>query len=168
MYFQMLQILFMYLTFQDQYNLSGPTRPCSYAFKLNLIFFFCRFCHVWWTVSHLISSALLCGVRCTPSICHSPGGLEGVFFKLHEKKQWQSICVSFSIGFLLFFSVLLNYLAQNWDKVGSRLDKKLFQSTLRSFSITNEELATQGRNSIDGYQECVAVCKVRPRIENFT
>lgn len=56
-------------------------------------------------------------------------------------------------------SVLLNYLAQNWDKVGSRLDKKLFQSTLRSFSITNEELATQGRNSMDGYQECVAVCK---------
>lgn len=61
----------------------------------------------------------------------------------------------------MFFSVLLNYLAQNWDKVGSRLDKKLFQSTLRSFSITNEELATQGRNSMDGYQECVAVCKVR-------
>lgn len=68
----------------------------------------------------------------------------------------------------MFFSVLLNYLAQNWDKVGSRLDKKLFQSTLRSFSITNEELATQGRNSTDGYQECVAVCKVRPGIENFT
>ncbi|XP_061182202.1 transmembrane protein 214-B-like [Saccostrea echinata] len=56
-------------------------------------------------------------------------------------------------------SVLLNYLAQNWDKVGSKIDKKLFQNTLRSFSITNEELATQGRNSIDGYQECVTVCK---------
>jgi len=56
-------------------------------------------------------------------------------------------------------SVLLNYLAQNWDKVGSKLDKKLFQNTLRSFSITNEELASQGRNSIEGYTECVAACK---------
>ncbi|XP_048760767.2 transmembrane protein 214-like [Ostrea edulis] len=56
-------------------------------------------------------------------------------------------------------SVLLNHLAQNWNKVGSKIDKKLFQSTLRSFSITNEELATQGRNSSEGYQECVAACK---------
>lgn len=61
-------------------------------------------------------------------------------------------------------SVLLNYLAQNWDKVGSKLDKKLFQNTLRSFAITNEELASQGRNSIEGYTECVAACKVGMRV----
>jgi hypothetical protein len=61
----------------------------------------------------------------------------------------------------LLYSVLLNYLAQKWDKVGSKIDKKLFQSTLRSFSITNEELAAQGRNSSEGYQDCVAACKVR-------
>jgi hypothetical protein len=42
-------------------------------------------------------------------------------------------------------SILLQYLHQNWDKLRSKVDKKLLQQTLRSFSITNDELSAQGK-----------------------
>jgi hypothetical protein len=60
----------------------------------------------------------------------------------------------------LFYSILLQYLHQNWDKLRSKVDKKLLQQTLRSFSITNDELSAQGKNSLEGYQQCSESCKV--------
>ena len=67
----------------------------------------------------------------------------------------------FLTGILCIFSVVLGYILDNWNSVSSKLDRKLFLNMLRSFSITNDELASQGRNSQEGFAECTSACKVR-------
>ena len=47
-----------------------------------------------------------------------------------------------------------------WDVTGKTLEKKLLRETIRAFSITNEELSSQGKSGGDGYKACVTACKV--------
>ena len=60
----------------------------------------------------------------------------------------------------IVFSVFLEYLLENWDKASGCLERNLVKETIRAFSITNEELATQGKTSMEGYQKSVDSCKV--------
>lgn len=74
-------------------------------------------------------------------------------------KQCYSVWCQMYTNKLLPSSILLQYVLQNWNKLRSKLDKKLLQQTLRSFSITNDELAAQGKNSMDGYGQCSTACR---------
>ncbi|XP_064606535.1 transmembrane protein 214-B-like [Liolophura sinensis] len=55
-------------------------------------------------------------------------------------------------------SVLLEHLSKNWATVSRQLEKKLLHETLRSFSVTNDELTSQGHH---GPEEtgCGQLCK---------
>ena len=53
---------------------------------------------------------------------------------------------------------------ENFDVVQKTLEKKLLSETIRAFSITNEELASKGKSSHDGYEQCVLACKVKLNI----
>ncbi|CAH1773178.1 unnamed protein product [Owenia fusiformis] len=57
-------------------------------------------------------------------------------------------------------SVLLEHFLTQWDKVSSKVDKTQLKETINAFSITNEELATQGKTTADGYKNCVQNCKL--------
>lgn len=78
---------------------------------------------------------------------------------LVNDKQCYSVWCQMYENKMLSSSILLEYLHRNWDKVRSKVDKKLLQQTLRSFSITNDELSAKGKNSIEGYAQCSAACK---------
>lgn len=56
-------------------------------------------------------------------------------------------------------SVLLEHLSKNWATASRQLEKKLLHETLRSFSVTNDELTSQGHH---GPEEtgCGQLCKV--------
>lgn len=51
----------------------------------------------------------------------------------------------------------MKHLSDNWDKVGVLLERNVLHDTLRSFSVTNDELANQGQGAGDA---CTKVCKV--------
>ncbi|XP_035825960.1 transmembrane protein 214-B [Aplysia californica] len=55
--------------------------------------------------------------------------------------------------------LLLEYINNNWSKLSSQFDKKLLRETVRSFSVTNEEMETQGCGSRDGLSLCQAATK---------
>ncbi|KAJ8305491.1 hypothetical protein KUTeg_016036 [Tegillarca granosa] len=78
---------------------------------------------------------------------------------LIKDKQCFSVWCQMYTKHLPQSSVLMKYLLDNWGTLNGKIDKKLLQNTLRSFSITNDELAAQGRNSMDGFDSCVSACK---------
>ena len=58
--------------------------------------------------------------------------------------------------------MLLEYINENWKKLGGKLDKKPLKETIRSFCVTNDEIVSvPGRATPEGYDRCSAVCKVR-------
>uniref|UniRef100_A0A8B9ZUG9 Transmembrane protein 214 n=1 Tax=Anas zonorhyncha TaxID=75864 RepID=A0A8B9ZUG9_9AVES len=56
-------------------------------------------------------------------------------------------------------SLLLNHLLESWDN-GSRKVRQSLQETVRSFKVTNEELAARGPGSEQDVAACDAACKV--------
>ncbi|NXI64934.1 T214B protein, partial [Anseranas semipalmata] len=56
-------------------------------------------------------------------------------------------------------SLLLNHLLESWDS-GSRKARQSLQETVRSFKVTNEELAARGPGSDQDVAACDAACKV--------
>ncbi|BFY99416.1 hypothetical protein BsWGS_02457 [Bradybaena similaris] len=72
---------------------------------------------------------------------------------------------SFSVWFQLYVKhlaasgALLEHINHEWPKLASKFDKKLLQETLRSFSVTNDELETQERGNRDGLALCQAATK---------
>uniref|UniRef100_A0A8C4W1Q0 Transmembrane protein 214 n=1 Tax=Gopherus evgoodei TaxID=1825980 RepID=A0A8C4W1Q0_9SAUR len=56
-------------------------------------------------------------------------------------------------------SLLLNHLLESWDSTSRKVRKSL-QETVRSFKVTNEELAVKGPNSLQDLAACHATCKV--------
>uniref|UniRef100_A0A8B9CSU1 Transmembrane protein 214 n=1 Tax=Anser brachyrhynchus TaxID=132585 RepID=A0A8B9CSU1_9AVES len=56
-------------------------------------------------------------------------------------------------------SLLLNHLLESWDN-GSRKARQSLQETVRSFKVTNEELAARGPGSEQDVAACDAACKV--------
>ena len=58
-------------------------------------------------------------------------------------------------------SILLQHLVTHYDSIRGRLEPRLFQDTLQTFSVTNEELEAKGSTGVEGYQSCVDSCKVR-------
>ena len=44
------------------------------------------------------------------------------------------------------------------------MDKNVMKETIRAFSITNEELASQGHTKKEGYSKCVTSCKVKYKV----
>ncbi|NXJ86607.1 T214B protein, partial [Trogon melanurus] len=55
-------------------------------------------------------------------------------------------------------SLLLNHLLESWDSSGKKARQSL-QETVRSFKVTNEELATRGPNADQDVAACDAACK---------
>ncbi|XP_067150611.1 transmembrane protein 214 isoform X1 [Apteryx mantelli] len=55
-------------------------------------------------------------------------------------------------------SLLLNHLLESWDS-GSKKVRQSLQETVRSFKVTNEELAARGPNSDQDVAACDAACK---------
>uniref|UniRef100_A0A452HYA0 Transmembrane protein 214 n=1 Tax=Gopherus agassizii TaxID=38772 RepID=A0A452HYA0_9SAUR len=55
-------------------------------------------------------------------------------------------------------SLLLNHLLESWDSTSRKVRKSL-QETVRSFKVTNEELAVKGPNSLQDLAACHATCK---------
>ncbi|KAG6922675.1 transmembrane protein 214 [Chelydra serpentina] len=55
-------------------------------------------------------------------------------------------------------SLLLNHLLESWDSTSKKVRKSL-QETVRSFKVTNEELAVKGPNSLQDLAACHAACK---------
>ena len=72
-----------------------------------------------------------------------------------------SITVLNSYYLWFTYSLLLEHFARDWNKVGGRMDKNVMKETIRAFSITNEELASQGHTKKEGYSKCVTSCKVK-------
>ncbi|XP_065443368.1 transmembrane protein 214-A-like [Chrysemys picta bellii] len=54
--------------------------------------------------------------------------------------------------------LLLNHLLESWDSTTRKVRKSL-QETVRSFKVTNEELAVKGPNSLQDLAACHATCK---------
>ncbi|XP_009707855.1 PREDICTED: transmembrane protein 214, partial [Cariama cristata] len=55
-------------------------------------------------------------------------------------------------------SLLLNHLLESWDSSSKKVRQSL-QETVRSFKVTNEELAARGPNSDQDVAACNAACK---------
>ncbi|KAK6188783.1 hypothetical protein SNE40_004891 [Patella caerulea] len=61
---------------------------------------------------------------------------------------------------LLQSSVVLQYILEKYNTVAKKLPRKVLQQTIRSFSLTNEELAHgKGKNKKEGLERCTEVCK---------
>lgn len=54
---------------------------------------------------------------------------------------------------------VLEHINHEWSKLAPLFDKKLLRETVRSFSVTNDELETQGRSNKDGLGLCQAATK---------
>ncbi|ELU18263.1 hypothetical protein CAPTEDRAFT_148232 [Capitella teleta] len=56
--------------------------------------------------------------------------------------------------------ILLEHIRKNYSSVKGQLDHRELQGTIRAFTLTNEELSSNGKGSkMDGFQSCVDNCK---------
>ncbi|XP_013399368.1 transmembrane protein 214-B [Lingula anatina] len=78
---------------------------------------------------------------------------------LSTDKQCYSVWMQMYTKHLSQSSILLEHILNNWPLVSRSLEKKLLKETIRAFTITNEELAQQGKTSMEGYKNLPVVCK---------
>ncbi|PVD22762.1 hypothetical protein C0Q70_16018 [Pomacea canaliculata] len=72
---------------------------------------------------------------------------------LVKDKQSRSTWCQMYTKHLRQSGVLLQHLLENWDHL-STANRQMLREMLRSFSVTNEELASQGRTSQEGFELC--------------
>ncbi|XP_033736880.1 transmembrane protein 214-B-like [Pecten maximus] len=85
--------------------------------------------------------------------------MSSLLYCLSTDEQCYSVWVQMYTKYIQQSSMLMQYLLDTWDTSSKILDKKLLKKTFRSFSITNDELASRGKSSIEGLEKCSNVCK---------
>ncbi|GFR79105.1 transmembrane protein 214 [Elysia marginata] len=78
---------------------------------------------------------------------------------LTTDKQSFSVWCQLYMKHLVASGYLLEHICNEWSDLASLFDKKLLHETLRSFSVTNEEMETQGRGQREGLAHCQAATK---------
>lgn len=78
---------------------------------------------------------------------------------LTTDKQSFSVWCQLYTKHLVASGCLLEHICNEWSDLASLFDKKLLHETLRSFSVTNEEMETQGRGHREGLAHCQAATK---------
>ena len=61
--------------------------------------------------------------------------------------------------------VVMQYLVDNWETAGGKVDKKLLHQTVQSFMRTNEEMV-QSRNNSGDWEALNSVCEVGEEINH--
>ncbi|KAH9499850.1 hypothetical protein Btru_076767 [Bulinus truncatus] len=84
--------------------------------------------------------------------------LESMIKCLTTDKQSFSIWCQLYLKHLTASGYLLEYITNEWPRSGPLFDKKLLRETLRAFSVTNEEIESQGRGD-KGLTLCQAATK---------
>ncbi|OWF35521.1 transmembrane protein 214-B-like [Mizuhopecten yessoensis] len=85
--------------------------------------------------------------------------MSSLAYCLSSDEQCYSVWVQMYTKYIQQSSMLMQHLLDTWNTSSKTLDKKLLKKTLRSFSITNDELASKGKSSIEGLEQCSIVCK---------
>ncbi|KAL5016681.1 hypothetical protein ScPMuIL_006270 [Solemya velum] len=75
---------------------------------------------------------------------------------LRTDKQSFSLWCQMYTKHLQQSSILMQHISDNWDKVGLKMEQKVLHETMRSFSVTNDEMASQGQTAGEA---CTTVCK---------
>ncbi|KAK3783194.1 hypothetical protein RRG08_046987 [Elysia crispata] len=78
---------------------------------------------------------------------------------LTTDKQSFSVWCQLYTKHLVASGYLLEHICNEWNELAPSFNKKLLHETLRSFSVTNEEMETQGRTNREGLAHCQAATK---------
>ncbi|XP_064625287.1 transmembrane protein 214-A-like isoform X2 [Lineus longissimus] len=77
---------------------------------------------------------------------------------LSEDKHCYSVWRQTYVRHVSQSRVLLDHLRDNWSVAASKLDRKILRETIRTFCVTNEDLAAKPDG--EEYEECNKTCKV--------
>ncbi|XP_071117235.1 transmembrane protein 214-B-like [Haliotis cracherodii] len=94
---------------------------------------------------------------CVPQLKHEL--LSNLMTCLLTDKQTFSTWCQMYTKHLPQSGVLLEHINSNWGTLCKKVDKKMLRETLRSFSVTNDEIASQNRNVPEGHEHCAVVCR---------